>query len=114
MGTPDYMAPEQAVDAHSASKSGAGKSLEFLTYDANAAEYRWWAFGSSSGPIERRSQWNAASRGFHWRSIDMPPGWIGTGFNRWIDDDTFDNQALIKDETGRVLLDGSQDKRRKK
>jgi anti-sigma factor RsiW len=29
-------------------------------------------------------------------------------------DDTFDNQALIKDETGRVLLDGSQGKRRKK
>ena len=35
----------------------------------------------------------------------MPAGWIGTGFNRWIDDDTFDNQALIKDEQGRVLLD---------
>ena len=36
-----------------------------------------------------------------WRSTDK----IGTRFNRWIDDDTFDNQALIKDEQGRVLLD---------
>ena len=39
---------------------------------------------------------------------------INSGFNRWIDDDTFDNQALIKDETGRVLLDTTQDKQRKK
>ena len=53
-------------------------------------------------------------RADHWRSIDMPAGWIGTGFNRWIDDDTFANQALIKDEQVRVLLDGTQDKRRKK
>jgi hypothetical protein len=44
----------------------------------------------------------------------MPTGRIGTGFNRWINDDTFDNQALIKDGTGRVLLDSTQDKRRRK
>ena len=44
----------------------------------------------------------------------MPAGWIGTGFNRWINDDKFDNQALIKDEQSRVLLDGTQDKQRKK
>ena len=57
---------------------------------------------------------NVSSLGFYWRSIDMPPGWIGTGSNRRINDDTFDNQALIKDENGRVLLDTTQDKRRKK
>ena len=44
----------------------------------------------------------------------MHTGWIGTGFNRWLDDNSFDNQALIKDEQGRVLLDTTQDKRRKK
>jgi hypothetical protein len=32
----------------------------------------------------------------------------------WINDDMFDCQALIKDENGRVLLDSTQDKRRKK
>ena len=31
-----------------------------------------------------------------------------------IDDDTFANQALIKDEQGRALLDMTQDRRRKK
>jgi hypothetical protein len=45
------------------------------------------------------------------RSIDMPAGWVGTGFNRWVDDDTFDNQALIKDEQSRALLDTTQEKR---
>ncbi|MCH7726970.1 MAG: hypothetical protein IH991_10880, partial [Planctomycetes bacterium] len=30
----------------------------------------------------------------------------------WIDNDTFDNQALIKDEQGRVLLDSRQEKKR--
>ena len=43
----------------------------------------------------------------------MPAGWIGTGFNRWINDDAFESQALIKDDQGRVLLDGTQDKRRR-
>jgi hypothetical protein len=39
---------------------------------------------------------------------------MGTGFNRWLNDDTFDNQALIKDEKGRVLLDSTQERRQKK
>ena len=40
-----------------------------------------------------------------------PATQIGIGIG---DDDTFDNQALIKDETGRVLFAGTQDKRRTK
>ena len=44
----------------------------------------------------------------------MPAGWIGTGFNRWVNDDTFENQALIKDDQGRVLFDSQQEKRRNK
>ena len=47
-------------------------------------------------------------------TLAVPTGWNGTGFNRCIDDDTFDNQALIKDKNGRVLLDTTQDKRWKK
>jgi len=63
---------------------------------------------------QRSVTWGASLHGFHCHSIDMPTGRIGTGFNRWINDDTFDNQALIKDGTGRVLLDSTQDKRRRK
>jgi len=59
-----------------------------------------------------RITWDASSRGFHWRAVDMPADWIDTGFNRWIDDDTFDNRSRIKDEQGRVLLDMQQKKTR--
>ena len=70
---------------------------------------------TSSGYSTANSLWGArpTRKGNLLRS-DMPPGWIGTAFNRWIDDDTFDNAVLIKDENGRVLLDGTQDKSRRK
>lgn len=90
------------------------KTLAFMTWDEKEKSYRYWHFASDVAGGQWRITWDASSRGFHWRSIDMPAGWIGTGFNRWIDDDTFDNAALIKDENGRVLFDSQQDKRRKK
>ena len=89
-------------------------TIWLATYEPSEKSNRFWFFSSEGRTGQWRVTWDASSRCFHWRSIDMPTGWIGTGFNRWINDDTFDNQALIKDENGRVLLDGTQDKRRKK
>ena len=89
-------------------------TIWLATYEPKEQSNRFWFFNADGSSGQWRVTWDAASRGFHWRSINMPTGWIGTGFNRWINDDTFDNQALIKDENGRVLLDGTQDKRRKK
>lgn len=89
-------------------------SLALQTYDPVEKTYQHWHFAKDVFGGQWRITWDASSRAFHWRSIDMPPGWIGTGFNRWINDDTFDNQALIKDENGRTVFDSHQDKRRKK
>ena len=89
-------------------------SLSLMTYEPKESSYHFWTFAKGVYGGQWRITWDASSRAFHWRSIDMPAGWIGTGFNRWIDDDTFDNQALIKDENGRVLLDSTQEKRRRK
>ena len=89
-------------------------NIWLATYEPAEKSNRFWFFNADGSSGQWRVTWDAASRGFHWRSIDMPAGWIGTGFNRWIDDDTFDNQALIKDENGRVLFDATQEKRRKK
>ncbi len=44
----------------------------------------------------------------------MPSGWIGSGSNGWIYDDAFDNQAVINEEQGRVLLDSKQEMKRTK
>ena len=87
-------------------------TLALMTYEPKEKSYHYWYFASDVAGGQWRITWDASSRGFHWRSIDMPSGWIGTGFNRWIDDDTFDNQALIKDKQGRVLLDSQQEKKR--
>jgi formylglycine-generating enzyme required for sulfatase activity len=89
-------------------------SIWLATYEPKEKSNHAWFFNADGSSGQWRITWDEASRGFHWRAIDMPTGWIGTGFNRWIDDDTFENQALIKDEQGRVLLDGTQDKRRMK
>ncbi len=89
------------------------KSLSLMTYEPKESSYRFWYFAPGVYGGQWRITWDAASREFHWNSIDMPAGWTGTGINRLIDDDTFANQALIKDEQGRVLMDATQDKRRK-
>lgn len=89
-------------------------SIWLATYEPKEKSSHAWFFNADGSSGQWRITWDESSRGFHWRAIDMPTGWIGTGFNRWIDDNTFDNQALIKDENGRVLLDGTQDKRRMK
>jgi hypothetical protein len=90
------------------------KTIWIATYEPSEKANHFWFFMSDGMSGQWRVTWDEASRGFHWRSIDMPPGWIGTGFNRWINDDTFDNQSLIKDENGRVMFDGTQDKKRMK
>ena len=89
-------------------------SIWIATYEPLEKSNHFWFFNADGSSGQWRLTWDEASRGFHFRAIDMPAGWIGTGFNRWIDDDTFDNQAIIKDENGRVMLDMTQDKRRKK
>ena len=87
-------------------------TLALMTYEPAEKSYHYWHFATDVAGGQWRITWDASSKGFHWRSIDMPAGWIGTGFNRWIDNDTFDNQALIKDEQGRVLLDSREEKKR--
>jgi hypothetical protein len=89
-------------------------TIWLATWEPLEKSYRFWFFSAEGWSGQWRVTWDASSLGFHWRSIDMPTGWIGTGFNRWINDDTFDNAAMIKDENGRVLLDSTQEKRRKK
>lgn len=89
-------------------------ALWLATYEPLEKSHRAWFFYGNGSSSQWRITWDEASREFHWQATDMPSGWTGTTLNRWINDDTFDNQALIKDEQGRVLLDGTQDKRRKK
>jgi hypothetical protein len=89
-------------------------STWLATYEPREKSNRFWFFNADGSSGEWRLTWDEASRSFNFRAIDMPSGWTGTGTNRWINDDTFDNEALIKDENGRVLLDSVQARRRKK
>ncbi|MEX1231661.1 MAG: DUF1579 family protein [Planctomycetaceae bacterium] len=89
-------------------------SLSLMTHRPNDDAYRFWYFGPYVHGGQWRVTWDEPSREFHWRAADMPPGWTGTGLNRWIDDDTFANQIFIQDDQGRVVTDATQDKRRKK
>lgn len=92
--------------------AGENTSMWIMTYEPNEKSNRVWFFSADGVTGQWRVTWDANSRGFHWRAIDMPPGWIGSGFNRWINDNTWDNQVLIKDDSGRIVSDMTQDKRR--
>ena len=87
-------------------------SLSLMTYDSKEESYPCRYFAKNAYGGQWSVTWDEASKEFHWHATDMPTGWVGTGLNRWIDDDTFDNQALIKDDHGRVLLDLQQEKKR--
>lgn len=89
-------------------------SLAIWNYEPQEKSYRYRHFAKDVFGGQWRITWDESSRAFHWRSIDMPTGWVGTGYNRWVDDDNFDNEARIKDEQGRLLLDSKQLKRREK
>jgi hypothetical protein len=89
-------------------------TIWLATYEPSEKSYHFWFFSAEGWNGQWRVTWDASSRGFHWRSIDMPSGWIGSGYNRWINDGTFDNQIIIKDENGSVLFEATHEKRRKK
>jgi hypothetical protein len=88
-------------------------SIWIATWEPTEKSNCLWFFNADGSSGEWRLTWDEGSSGFHGHSIDMPAGRIGTGFNRWVNEDSFDNQALIKDEDGPVLLDSTQQKRRK-
>ncbi len=89
-------------------------AIWLATYDPTEKTNRFWFFNADGSSSESRLTWDAAASGFQFRAIDLPNGWTGTGFNHWVDADSFDNTAMIKDANGRVLLDMSQERRRKK
>ncbi len=90
------------------------KSFGLLTYVPAEKSFHYWHFAQNVYGGQWSITWDSASRSYQWRAIDMPAGWVGTGINRSVDKDTFDNQALIKDDQDRVLLDMWQEKKRKK
>ncbi len=89
-------------------------SIWIATCDPSEKSNRLWSFRADGSSSESRLTWDEAASGFQFRAIDMPSGWTGTGFNHWVDADSFDNTAIIKDENGRVLLDMTQARRRRK
>jgi hypothetical protein len=89
-------------------------SLSLMTYEPKENSYRFRHFAKGVYGGQWSVTWDDTAQAFHWRATGMPNGLVGTGINRWIDDNTFDNQALIKDDQGRVLLDSQQDKKRVK
>lgn len=89
-------------------------SIWIATYEPKEKSNRFWFFNADGSGGESRLTWDEPSNGFQFRAVDLPDGWSGTGVNRWVDEDSFDNQAVIKDESGRVMLDMTQERRRKK
>jgi|GEM_PF-3450940 len=89
-------------------------AMWIATYKPSEKSNQFWFFNADGSNSESRLTWDEALNGFQFRSVDAPSGWSITGFNRWVNEDSFDNEALIKDGQDRVLLDSTQERRRKK
>ncbi|MDZ4686377.1 MAG: serine/threonine-protein kinase [Planctomycetaceae bacterium] len=88
-------------------------TIWLATWEPLEKSYRFWFFSETGTSSHWRVTWDEVKRGFDWTVMEMPPRWIGTGFEHWTDADTCDKSFLIKDENSRVLLDGTQVRRRK-
>jgi hypothetical protein len=89
-------------------------AIWLATYEPAEQSNHFWFFHSNGSTGQWRVTWDDAAKQFDWRAVDLPDAWTGTGSVRQVDADTFHSVGLIKDGEGRVLMDSTQDKRRKK
>jgi len=78
-------------------------SILMLTHDAQKKCYRSWWFSSTGQTAEGTGKWDADAKTMTWTSVGEP-AFTTTTRHRFVDYDTVEWDAVIKDDKGKVLF----------
>jgi hypothetical protein len=95
------------------SKQSDADAIVMFTYDASKKAYRWWLFNSQGTNIETSGKWDEASQILSF-SANLDGGLVNSSTIKFIDGDTHQWKATVKDGQGKVYYDGEGTCKRQK
>jgi hypothetical protein len=101
------------VEERGTSQPGDGESRMLSTWDAARKVYKFWYFDSEGLTSEGTGKWDAKAQTLTWTATDEG-GVAATTVWKFVDDDTFTWDLLVKDRAGKVLMDMNGKSKRKK
>jgi len=79
--------------------------LVMYTYDAQQKSYRSWYFSSTGQTAESTGTWDADAKTMTWTSVGgAGQDFTTTARHRFVNDDTFEWDVVVKDTKGKVLF----------
>lgn len=91
----------QQISSH----TGEYETRELQRYEPRSGKYHKWVFSSDGSNSFWIGGWDAESSTMTWEYIDFGAGLKGRIVDRFISDGKYESTVLMKDGTGKVLLD---------
>ena len=87
------------------SRTGEYETRELQRYEPVSGKYHKWVFSSDGTNSFWTGGWDAEASAMTWEYIDFGAGLKGSIVDRFISDRKYESTVLMKDSTGKVLLD---------
>ncbi len=87
------------------SRTGEYETRELQRFEPRSGKYHKWVFSSDGSNSFWIGGWDAESSTMTWEYIDFGAGLKGSIVDRFISDGKYESTVLMKDSTGKVLLD---------
>jgi len=87
------------------SQTGEHETRELQRYEPRSGKYHKWVFSSDGSNSFWIGAWDAESATMTWEYVDFGAGLKGEIVDRFISDARYESTVLLKDSTGKVLLD---------
>ena len=91
----------QQISSH----TGEYETRELQRYEPRSGKYHKWVFSSDGSNSFWIGAWDTESSTMTWEYIDFGAGLKGRIVDRFIRDGKYESTVLMKDSTGKVLLD---------
>jgi hypothetical protein len=88
------------------SKQSDGDAIVMFTYDTAKRAYRWWMFNTQGHNIEMSGQWDEKTQTLTCTS-ELGNGLTNTSTIHFLDADTHQWTALVKDGQGKIFVDAA-------
>ncbi len=87
------------------SRTGEYENRELQRYEPGSGKYHKWVFSSDGSSSFWIGAWDGRSSTMTWEYVDFGAGLKGEIVDRFMGDGEYESTVLMKDSTGKVLLD---------